>query len=224
MADLPVLRYILLSLLVSFVSGRASAQWTVAEPEHPCVQEICIGDGMDKLRQISWIQVDYTSKRVERVRKETRERKAKIYKGFGNNGVPSFLIVGLFDSDLLDDMERVKLACAPNEIKGTYLTQSGHKTDVRVSLLPDAGARSMSWRVIGIGRLYSDFASNDQRAQLNLDLYERYERFLNREPSGAMVVPMGRETVLSLHWVDLARDRSFENHPLCGRPERISVD
>lgn len=219
-----MVRSLLILLLAHLGAGSASAQPDHEKIEHPCVQEICIGDGMDKLRQINWIQVDYTSKRVERVRKETRERKAKIYKGFGNDGVPSFLVVGLFDADLLDDMERVKLACAPNEVKGTYLTQSGHKTDVRVSLLPDPDGRSMSWRVIGIGRLYSDFASNEQRAQLNLDLNTRYERFLNRQPSGAMVVPMGRETVLSLHWVDLARDKSFGNHPLCEKPGRISVD
>ncbi|MBY9068132.1 hypothetical protein K1X12_14570 [Hyphomonas sp. WL0036] len=216
----------LLSVLLFAITfiGVSNAQPEKWEEEHPCVQEICIGDSVDKLRQIGWQPVDYTSKRVERVSKSLRARRAKTFPGFGSDGVPSYLIVGLFDSDLLDDMERVKVACTPNEIRGTYLSKGGHKTDVRVSLMPVAGKTTMSWRVIGIGRMYSGFESNEQQAQLSQDLNARYGRFLNRQPSGAMVVPMGKEIALSLHWVDLARDKSFGNHGLCDRPKRISVD
>jgi hypothetical protein len=214
-----------LMMLFLIPMGVASAETPVADAEHPCVQEICIGDGLDRLRAIDWAQVDYTSERVKRVRRHDRERRARIYPGFGRDGVPSYLIVGQFDGDLLDDMARVKAACEPNEIKGTYLSKGGHKTDVRVSLLPsENNTGAMSWRVVGIGRLYSGFESNSQRMQLNEDLNTRYGRFLNRQPSGAMIVPMGKETVLSLHWVDVARDRRFGTHPLCDKPRRISVD
>jgi len=210
-----------LSLLFSTAS---LAQPAIEEIEHPCVQELCIGDAVDRLRQIDWLPVEYTSKRVERVSKTVRAQRAKIYPGFGKDGVPSYLVVGVFDSDLLDDMERVKVACQPNEITGSYISKGGHKTDVRVSLLPDPGGRTMSWRVIGITRMYSGFESNAQRAQLNQDLNDRYGRFINRQPSGAMIVPMGKETALSLHWVDIARSKSFGSHSMCDKPKRVSVD
>lgn len=204
----------------------AFPQYAHAATDFPCVAEVCIGDELDKLRGIDWQPVHYTSDRVKRIRKEDRARRAKTYPGFGNDGVPSFLIVGAFDKDLLDDLARVNVACSPNDVTGTYLTESGHKTQVDVSLLPVDDSENMVWRVTRIGRSYKGLEAASQRKQLLEDLNARYGKYISPkigEP-GALIVPAGREINLSLHWVDVTRKNKYGNHASCEKPKKITVD
>lgn len=83
----------------------ATTAFAQSAEDHPCVQEVCIGDGIEKLSAIDWQTVAYTSERVKRIRKEDRARRAKVYPGFGADGVPSYLVVGKFDRDILRNMK-----------------------------------------------------------------------------------------------------------------------
>ncbi|PKO46192.1 MAG: hypothetical protein CVU29_06560 [Betaproteobacteria bacterium HGW-Betaproteobacteria-22] len=197
-----------------------------AASDFPCVKEVCVGDGLDKLRAIDWHPVHYTQKRVERIRKDERARRAKTYRGFSRDGVPSYLIVRVFDNDLLDDMAGVKIACSPNALVGSFSSEGGHKTDVHVSLLPSNDADNMVWRVTSINRVYKGLESPSQRKQLHQELNARYGKHLNPKPgeSGVLIVPMGKETTLSLHWVDVARNKNYGKHPQCEQSQNISID
>lgn len=202
-----------------------SAAQAVSQPaeDHPCVQELCIGDGLDKLRTIDWQTVAYTSERVTRIRKEDRARRAKVFPGFGADGVPSYLIVGKFDRDLIGSMASVSAACAPNGLEGTFISEGGHKTIVTVSLLPTTIPERMMWRVTSISRIYSGMERPSDRGELNQALNAKYARFVNRQPgeSGVLIAPLGKETVLTLHWVDVDRDRKFGSHPQCEKPKKL---
>lgn len=197
-----------------------------AASDFPCVKEVCIGDGLDKLRRIDWQPVQYTQNRIERIRKDERARRAKTYRGFGNDDVPSYLIVRVFDNDLLDDMARVKIACKPNALVGSFNSEGGHKTDIHVSLLPSNDADSMVWRVTSINRVYKGLDNSSQRKQLHQELNARYGKYLNPKPgeSGVLIVPIGKETTLSLNWVDVARNQKYGKHPQCEQPQNISID
>lgn len=203
------------------------ATQAVSQPtgDHPCVQELCIGDGLDKLRAIDWQPVAYTSDRVNRIRKEDRARRAKVFPGFGADGVPSYLIVRKFDREIIGSLMSVSAACAPNELVGTFISEGGHKTVVAISLLPTASPGKMVWRVIRIGRMYTGMERPAQRGELNQALNEKYSRFVNRQPgeSGVLIAPVGKETLLTLHWVDLERDRLFGSHPQCERPKKVTL-
>ena len=204
-----------------------SATQAVSQPaeDHPCVQEVCIGDGLDKLRTIDWQTVAYTSERVNRIRKEDRARRAKVFPGFGADGVPSYLVVRKFDRDLIGSMASISAACAPNGLEGTFISEGGHKTVVTVSLLPTKIPEKMVWRVTSISRIYSGMERPSERGELNQALNAKYGRFVNRQPgeSGVLIAPLGKETVLSLHWVDVERDRQFGSHPRCEKPKKITL-
>lgn len=116
-------------------------------------------------------------------------------------------------------------ACAQNELQGVFLSEGGHKTVVTVSLLPTENPARMVWQVIAIGRMYSGMEKPSQRTELHRLLNEKYSRFVNRRPgeSGVLVAPLGKETLLTLHWVDVERNQTFGSHPLCEKPKKMTL-
>lgn len=219
------MRKLVLAALGSAALLSGSSALSQSADAHPCVQEVCIGDGLEKLGGIDWQVVAFTSERVNRIRKEDRAKRARIFPGFGADGVPSYLIVGEFDRNLLRSMASVTAACARNGLTGTYVSQGGHKTMVTVSLLPTDRPDTMVWRVTTINRRYAALERSSERTELLQALNEKYGRFANRQAgeSAALVVPLGKETVLSLVWVDVERDRLFGSHPRCGPAKKITL-
>ena len=211
-----------LCLAAALPSASASAQ---TNEDHPCVQEVCIGDGLEKLRGIDWQTVAYTSERVNRIRKEDRARRAKTFPGFGAEGVASYLVVRKFDRDIIGNLRSVSAACEPNELVGTFFSQGGHKTVVTISLLPTASPEKMVWRVIGIARMYTGLERPEQRKELHQALNEKYSRFVDRRPgeSSVLVAPLGKETLLTLLWVDVERNRLYGSHSRCEKPRKLTL-
>lgn len=213
--------FIIISLLFSIVFSHS----TYAADNFPCVKEVCIGDSLDKLRKINWQPINYSLKRLERMRESERARRTKTYQGFDND-TPSYLIFREFDRDLLDEMSLIKIACEPNQLKGIFVSDAGHKTQVFVSLMHNGDSTNMVWRVSAINRTYQNLTDKSQRKQLHHDLNERYGKYFNPKPgeAGVLIVPSGKDTTLSMSWTYAAINPRYGQHASCDRPRKINLD
>lgn len=212
-------------LIITLFLSTVFSYSTYAAIDFPCVKEVCIGDRLEKLRDINWQPINYSLKRLERMRKSDRARRTKTYKGFDND-TPSYLIFREFDSDLLEDMSRVRIACEPNQLEGVFVSDAGHKTQVFVSLLPSGNSGTMTWRVTGINRIFQGLSDNDQRKQLHQDLNERYSKYFSQKVGGAnvLIVQSGNQTSLSMNWNYAVYNPQNWQHPSCERPKKIILD
>lgn len=204
----------------------AFSQLLMATSDLPCVKEVCIGDGLDGLRDIEWYPVNYSAERLQRMRKSERARRARTYRddGFSDNGAPSYLVLREFDGDVLDDMARVKVACEMNELVGAYISSGGNKTSVTVSLMPSRGGESMTWRVTGISRTFEGVDDRSQLVRIEKELNARYGKFSGRYEPGAVayVFVPGHKSVMVLKqaWPSSL----VFAHPSCQSSRLISVD
>lgn len=192
--------------------------------EMPCVKEICVGDGLDKLRGINWVPIDLGH--LNRVKRSERMRRAKTYKGFDGDNTPNFLVLRAFDGSVLEDIAKIKTACEANELVGSYISDGGNKTKVYISLLPIDDAGNMTWRVRSITRKIQTLEPADKNHVVQT-LNARYGKFKQQPNSGEggyMVIPLHKEVGMSLH-LGVADDLiRFKRNAFCATHGKVSVD
>lgn len=217
-------------LFAAFFSSLTTMQPLFAA-EMPCVKEVCIGDGLDKLRSIKFQPVN--TSRVEKLSKRKRADRVEKYGGFKDTQPPDFLILAEFDENALDDIAKIKAACSPlNELNGIYISESGHKTNIHLALWPDKSG-NMEWLVKGIGRAYKGLQSRGEADQLIQDLREKYAKWDTGKvgqpkpwEAGMMLVPV-REPVMTLFLapsLEVIYADAYKKNPLCKPTRRINVD
>lgn len=198
--------------------------------EMPCVKEVCLGDGLDKLRGIKFKPVN--SARAEKLSARKRADRAELF-GFQGGEAPAYVLLGEFDENVLSDMGNIKTACRySNVLEGAYVSESGHKTNVQVSIWPDKSG-NMKWVVKGISRAYKGLQSRGESEQLIQDLREKYAQWdaaKNGQPkpgnAGMMLIPL-REPVLSLMLAptaEMIQAEIYKNNPLCKPAKKVNLD
>lgn len=198
--------------------------------EMPCVKEVCIGDGLDKLRGIPFKAIN--PERAQRVSKRKQIDRAEMY-GLQSAELPAYLALGEFDENALDDMAKIKAACHPlNGLEGTYVSESGYRTNVQVGLWPDKSG-NMKWLVKGISRAYKGMKSRSESNQLVQDLQQKYAKWdMNKvgQPksgeAGVMLIGV-REPIMSLFLAptpEAIQVDNYKNNSLCKPSKAINLD
>lgn len=205
----------------------------------PCVAEICLGDGIAELSKVKWDRSKnpfsspqkplYTSER--KLSENEKKSVTSTFKGDTATAAP-FLADALFDSTALSGLSRVTAACERHQLIGTYATASGIPTRVRISLTPNqTDTSTQHWTVISIVRSFPKAVSNEQKAQLEAQLDERYRSFDIRKTTNAKPGE-GRyaKNYSSQFGFHLSMFRGIDEgnrmkmHPACGGTAKIQID
>lgn len=207
----------------------------------PCVAEICLGDGIAELSKVQWDRAKspfstpknpgYTATR--KISEGEMKMVQSRFRGDLAQAAP-FLYDNMFDSGALSSISRVTAACERNELIGTYTTQSGNPTRVGIALTPSqADTSKQQWTVISIVRTFPAAVSNEQKAQIEAQLTERYHAFgaknmniKNAKPGEGRFFsnygsPFGFH--LSL-FRGIEEGNRMKLHPACGGTAKVKID
>lgn len=141
---------------------------------HPCVQELCVGDGLSELKTIQWEKI----KSTQPSRGNSQDKVKSTYRGALNAAMP-YLLSSRFDSDALPVLAGVIADCGYREpLYGYFLSSAGNKTEVVISLnVTPQDANKQEWIVQSIRRDYPDGLSPQQKNEAEKQLTERYKEF-----------------------------------------------
>lgn len=208
----------------------------------PCITELCIGDGLSELGKIKWDRArgafsltgkpDYAgshpliASQVESVK--------QVYRGDTTQAAP-YLSYEAFDEKAVPFLANVTAACRKQELQGTFTSQNGNPTTVKIELLSDKKDVAIQrWTVISISRTFPTAVSGAQKAAIRKQLDERYGRFsVNRgiQRGVAAIYDIHDDPlrlgsygfILSLNTPLNEYERERE-HPACGGRQKVSVD
>jgi hypothetical protein len=208
----------------------------------PCIPELCIGDGLPELGKIKWDRAhsdfsitgkpDYVGSRSLLTNEVTLVK--NVYRGNLSQVAP-YLSYQAFDGTALAVLANVTSACTTQELKGTFTSQSGNPTIVKIALLSDQNnAAVQRWIVTSISRNFPSATSDAQKADIRRQLEERYSRFnISRGRQRGVDAsfsmhddPMSRGSYgfslsLNIPFNQLERQRQ---HPACGGGRKVSID
>jgi hypothetical protein len=206
----------------------------------PCVAEICLGDGLAELAKVQWDRAKnplsdpkkplYTSTRKLN-KYEIQDLKTR-FPGFSEQAAP-YLNDHIFDAKALVALYHVNAACSWSYLDGTYTTDSGNPTRVRIGLLPNmSDTTKQQWTVTFISREYPTAVTREQQKEVESQLEERYRTF----NKGLHIPKLGEGTYrknsigsfgfnLNLYSGDggdiLNR---LKSNPICGGNEKVKLD
>lgn len=208
----------------------------------PCIPELCIGDGLPELGKIKWDRAhsdfsitgkpDYVGSRPVSNNEVTLVK--NVYRGNLSPAAP-YLSYQAFDGAALALLANVTAACATQDLKGTFTSQSGNPTIVKIALLPDQNnAAVQRWIVTSISRNFPSAASDAQKADIRRQLEERYSRFnvsrgrqrgvdasYSMHDNPMLRGPYGFSLSLNIPINQLDRQRQ---NPACGGQRKVSID
>lgn len=174
-----------LTLAVSLLAVHdASLAQSMEKNGLPCVQEICLGDGIAELVKLDWAPAQ-TPYKVNNKVQATAEHKLsdddlRMLKAVFPNAGPSapYLYEKQFDAAGLKALASVSAACDVNELFGTFGAGGASPTRVGISLAPSPTyPNKQAWMVTSILREFPSATDNDVKASLTKQLKFRYTRF-----------------------------------------------
>jgi hypothetical protein len=206
----------------TLLSGNAHASNSL-----PCVKEVCVGDGIERLRTIDWEPARHLDHRISNAQ---MKRLRSIYVGDIARVAP-YLKKGVFDNDALHQLSRIDGACRMHDLIGKFVSDGGNPTQVTLRLLPEAGKRQ-TWRVVFISRSFPDARSRRDQETIKRALDERYGAHdIHRHPprpgeGGYLYSWIGHPVALLS--LTLPDPRSVNDtlalHPGCGSRTPPSID
>lgn len=150
----------------------------------PCVEEICLGDGIAELSKLKWNTAQNPIKLGNKaVATASRQLNASdlqsLKQTFPDPGEAGpYIYDKLFDSNALPALARVPAACETNELFGTYISTIGTPTRVGISLTSfPAAPGKQAWTVTTIAREYPTATSNQEKSVITSELNKRYNKF-----------------------------------------------
>lgn len=202
----------------------------------PCVKEICLGDGLDELRKITWDKV------VPASALDIKNGMASLEENYRGNLIESaaYLVGGThsFDNQALSKLGEVIAAChEPSTLTGTFTTQSGNPTDVEIDLIPSLDNSEQKWTVVSIRRHLPRAESKKQYEEIRAQLDARYGAFdyikmaMQKKKDGdAQYIGdlrdgsgFGLGFKLEMLWPNVTKER-YRFHPACGAIKKINID
>jgi len=209
----------------------------------PCIAELCVGDGLQELSRIKWERAksafslmdkpDYVGSRPIGASDITTAK--QIYRGDVSQAV-SYLSYEAFDAKAIPLLARITAACDRKELRGTFTTESGNPTTVKIALLTDnSDVAIQRWAITSISRSFPAAISAVQQADIRKQLDERYGRFSVSRGRQA-----GVDATYAIHEADpvlggkfgfsLLYNQRFNDyerylqHPACGGKQKVSID
>jgi hypothetical protein len=193
----------------------------------PCVKEVCVGDGIERLAEIAWEPARPLDRRITAAQ---MKRLRAVYVGDIGRMAP-YLKKGVFDNDALRQLTRIEAACQMRDLSGKYVSDDGNPTQVTLRLLPDRGKRQ-TWRVVFISRSFPGATSRRDQETIKRALDERYGAYEThrRAPQpgeGSYLYSWIGHPValLSLTLPDLRSvNEALAQHPGCGSRTSPGID
>ena len=209
----------------------------------PCVAELCVGDGLEKLGEIKWEHAksalsltgrpDYVGSRPIAAHEITAVK--QIYRGDVSKAMP-YLSYEAFDAKAIPLLASITAACGRKELQGTFTTESGNPTTVRIALLTDNNNVAIQrWTVTSISRSFPAAVSAVQQVDIRRQLDERYGRF-----SVSRGIQTGVEAAYAIHEaIPVLRGKfgfslflnqrpddyeRYLQNPACGGKQKIAID
>ena len=202
----------------------------------PCVNDLCIGDGLAELSALKFTPVVFSPKgqldgsasfddlTPDAVKYNYRGDYSKVMKN---------LMKRRFDLTTLKALPHITASCSitgPIGLVGTYVSKDGNKTKVTIGLGPDMSTTSseQSWRVIKIARTYPRPSSVNQEKEINAALEARYHDMVLKNPNR----PDGKRVFYTHAANTLEFDLSFPNNagdrmianPQCSDGKSVKLD
>ena len=229
-----------ITLLALAGVSSAHAQ-TYEKNDAPCIAELCIGDGLPELGKINWDRAKdpmsfgsataYVGARP--LDRFEMKRVVDVYRGDVQPAAP-YLAYTAFDNKAFPLFAKVTAACGRRELTGTFKTESGLPTKVKIALLPgEKNSGLQRWTVVAIVRTYPTAVSTSQTRDLREQLEQRYARFNTYRG-----VPRGVEGYFSINRTASPTDpfgfglsinpsrelKDFTQHPACGGNKKVPLD
>lgn len=181
------------ALALVCASGPAAAQY--AKDGRACVDNLCLGDGIDALEGVQWDTAikpgsersPEPSKSRSLGRGETNRTNNRYRGSFP--GIVGYLADGRFDNGALAGMKGVTAACETQSMQGTFTSGGGNPTTVLVSMVANPGnPGEHRWEIRRISRKVPN-AVGAARDAAKKQLEERYKAFTSRyrAPGGDML-------------------------------------
>lgn len=208
----------------------------------PCLQEICIGDGIEELRTVHWDRATTTSLVSPRPNYAS-DRKVSIgemallektFKGDIAKAAP-YLQGKLFDAKAIEVVANVTVACFPSRLLGSFTSKGGNPTLVEIALRAVEGKTSeQRWTVIRINRKLPAAVSKEQQAEAAEELLSRYAAFSAERGGpkpkladfgtdvGSFAKPVFGFYLRAQHQYD--EGNRLKLHPMCGGSAKVKLD
>lgn len=175
----------------------------------PCVNEICVGDGLAELARVKWEKIkprEYSKSKVFRDSEiATGEAVSRLHLVDVRAPAAAMKVMHFyslaamrFDAGVLAALPDVR-ACGPLAMFATFYTDSGLRTEVTIQLIPTPDGQQQDWRVVKILRYWPSDLGKDQRAELESLLSKAYADFLNRSVTTPTSVDV-LGSYLALEW------------------------
>lgn len=232
------LKCITLFLYAAVFSATAMADDNVRDGR-PCLSGICVGDEISTLTGIKWQPatniMGMPIKSNDQVDVKSLLKKFAPSSAADVTAAAPYLMYHSFDGQAIQKLAKVKGFCEKDilGVIGNFISDSGHKTQVFVNVVPGADPATQSLRVTQIERTFPAEYTREQINELSKQLEERY-RGVKRtsspmfafqsgpKPSWAFVVSFERKLTLSAPMGDSKHIRDqLLKYPGCGKSLKI---
>lgn len=223
------LKCIALFICAAVCSAVAMADDNVRDG-HPCLGGICVGDEVSTLAGIKWqpasrygrpISLNTPDADVKSLLADFAPSAAAV-----KEAAP-YLLSQTFDGRAIPKLAKLKGFCTPLSLfglKGTFISDSGHNTEVSINVVPGADPSIQYLQVEHISRTFSSSKhTNAQMSELSKQLEDRY-RGARKGSWNFEVSGVGYDRKLNL-WSSSVRNMQTIDqlmaYPGCGKPLKI---
>jgi hypothetical protein len=197
----------------------ASAGNPASKNGNPCIDDICIHDRPEDLKNIKWESVRLTG------------RKNSFYRGIGNPAavelIRQYLATGSIDAKGLAAISKVNGFCGKNSsLVARYIDKKGRPVGVEFEFVPVDGGKQQKFMVTKVGlKLTNELSlTEEQNRNLAEQIEQKYVGFpimvsLKRDRSAVYLTSFGyRHLVLESQFHDIktySMDSPYEKLPGC---------
>lgn len=198
-----------------------------AEGGKLCVDEICLGDGLEALAGYDWKQAlerytpTPTPSAGRAVSGAESSRITRRYRG-DFSAVSGYLVDEQFDAGALAGLAKVTSACEAHYLTGVYVSSGGNPTTVEIALRPAADdLTTQRWTVRAIMREIPSAGTSAQRDQAAAEVRARYGKgvVINSHHGGTFNFTMRLPPLMN-------ESATLAQHPACGGNggAKVSID
>lgn len=223
-----------LFLYATVFSAAAMAEDYVRDGR-PCLSGICVGDEILTLTGIKWQPA--TNILGVPIKSNDQVDMKSLLKKFAPSAATEvaaaapYLMYSGFDGQAIQKLAKVTGFCERNVVGlvGKFMSDSGHKTQVYVNVVPGADPSTQSLRVTQIERTFPAEYTREQINELSKQLEERYRGVKKThpwpsvtEPTWEFVVSFERKLALYAPMGDSRHIRDqLLKYPGCGKSLKI---
>lgn len=176
------LKCITLFLYAAVFSAAVMADDNVRDGR-PCLGGVCIGDEISTLAGIKWQTALYSGKPITSLKINDASVK-NLLVHFAPSAAATakaaapYLMFNVFDAQAIPKLAKVKGFCDetmyPFGMRGNFISDSGHNTEVVIFVVTGADSSNQSLQVTDIERIFPKEYTREQINELSKQLEERY--------------------------------------------------